>query len=956
MRTTRRHTLISAAGALLTLLGLVIGVPLALWALAGSPVPASLPSLSEVVSGLTQGPIADSTIVKGIAIIGWLAWLQITLSVIVETVAWGRGLSAPNLFASGPIQPAVRRLIATAALLLSSPTMAAATVPSPAVAVVQELVVVPQAANPDLVAMVPIAFDTTTAAIPHRPALKFQTVQHRDTLWDLAENHLGDAFRWPELYELNKGCIQADGGSLQDPNLIVTGWQLEFPADAVGVEPVAAVAAPVVPETVPTTSAADEPDPMEGPDTEVAPTNTATPATTAAVAAPEPAATPTTLNQNAATSSAPERGDRSSVTEPPNDVERSETSRALVFLVGGGLLAASIVVLINRLRSIRTRNRRTPKPLSDQLQRTELQLRHGADVEGASRLDLALRALATGLRSQDGPPISVMAVRLLDGDIDVLLDQPASTAPKGFESTGNPRGWQLRAELSEDELRKLANGATAPLPSLVTIGLGDSAPVLIDIETAGIITIGGDADLTMPYLRRIATELTTSTWTDHLDLITVGEPLGGIARSQRVRHFDDPEEAVHQLLLIATATAEQLINSDHTNTLEARIADDHGDGWIPTILISSEPLSDALTDRLAVAVAPGRGVGVIAPGAIPTNGWHANLTGGHVTLAPHNMTLDAVVLEPETAEAIDQILTDLTIDPPVDHEADSDAADPDFDGTFQLDDLEASEPVVAFEEKPAEVEFRVLGGIDVVGIGPVERRKSMEIGTYLALHSPEGVTDDRVKMVFWPDEPPSKETFNTTMSMTRSALGTDSTGELLLPHYATTHQRYRVTNTVTTDLARFEARAVYAKTVPPAFAKPVLEEALGMVRGQPFDVSRGYEWAFAESFVTRAAIAIAEAAQRLGEIALDDGDSTTAEWAATRGLLAAPGDEGLYRIRMRAAKASGNTSVIRQILNELCESVEANEPYDQLDPKTIELFENLTGKSARTLTVVRNRG
>ncbi len=60
-------------------------------------------------------------------------------------------------------------------------------------------------------------------------------------------------------------------------------------------------------------------------------------------------------------------------------------------------------------------------------------------------------------------------------------------------------------------------------PSLVTIGTADGDPVLIDIETAGLLTIGGPTDMAHPYLRRIATELATSTWTDHLDLITVGE-------------------------------------------------------------------------------------------------------------------------------------------------------------------------------------------------------------------------------------------------------------------------------------------------------------------------------------------------------------------------------------------------------------------------------------------------
>ena len=116
-----------------------------------------------------------------------------------------------------------------------------------------------------------------------------------------------------------------------------------------------------------------------------------------------------------------------------------------------------------------------------------------------------------------------------------------------------------------------------------------------------------------------------------------------------------------------------------------------------------------------------------------------------------------------------------------------------------------------------------------------------------------------------------------------------------------------------------------------------------MVRGQPFDVGRGYEWSFAEGFVTRAALAIAEAAHRLAQLALDAGDHAQAEWAATQGLLASPGDESLYRDRMLAAHHAGNTAAIKQIMSELCEVVEANEPYDQLHPETVTLFRSLLG-------------
>ena len=237
-----------------------------------------------------------------------------------------------------------------------------------------------------------------------------------------------------------------------------------------------------------------------------------------------------------------------------------ETSRRLAPLVGGSLLAAALVVLLDRLRRVRIRQRTITShgPPDEKLQATEINLRHAANLDGATRLDLALRALATGLNRRGGDDIAILAVRL-DGDgIEVLLDKPAVAPPAGFESTGDPRGWRLEADLSEDDLRVLANGAVAPLPSLVTIGTAEGDPVLVDIETAGLLTVGGPRTVTLPYLRRLATELATSTWTDHLDLMTVGEPLGDVVGGQRSRHFATLDDAIQHVHGIARSSDQEL--------------------------------------------------------------------------------------------------------------------------------------------------------------------------------------------------------------------------------------------------------------------------------------------------------------------------------------------------------------------------------------------------------------
>ena len=53
-------------------------------------------------------------------------------------------------------------------------------------------------------------------------------VKPGDSLWLLAEQHLGDALRWRDIFELNVGPLAA-GGTLRDPNLIHPGWRLRLP-------------------------------------------------------------------------------------------------------------------------------------------------------------------------------------------------------------------------------------------------------------------------------------------------------------------------------------------------------------------------------------------------------------------------------------------------------------------------------------------------------------------------------------------------------------------------------------------------------------------------------------------------------------------------------------------------------------------------------------------------------
>jgi hypothetical protein len=230
---------------------LVVGVPLALASWVGWPLPTEVPTLSQIGDALRDTYIPDEFLVKALAVVCWLVWIELVASLLVEAVAYVRGRKAGAVPFAGGLQRGAARLIATVALLGS--LLASKGLSGSGGLGLRALAHPPSQPLVTLVADEPPdepeeQLGRAGAAVGARlaPPPTYE-VQRRDTLWDIAERHLGDPFRWQEIFRLNQGKVQPDGRCLTDPDLIYAGWRLELPDDAGGLAPAAPPAPPEPP-------------------------------------------------------------------------------------------------------------------------------------------------------------------------------------------------------------------------------------------------------------------------------------------------------------------------------------------------------------------------------------------------------------------------------------------------------------------------------------------------------------------------------------------------------------------------------------------------------------------------------------------------------------------------------------------------------------------------------------
>ncbi|MFI0791795.1 LysM peptidoglycan-binding domain-containing protein [Micromonospora rubida] len=231
-RSAARRTgqVLTGFGALVVLIAVLVGGPVALIAFAGNPLPDHVPTLAEIGATLTSRDDGQ-LFLRALALVGWFGWATFAFSVLVELGAQSLRRQAPRLPGMSRQQRAAAALVGSVALIIvASPAAAsAATVlagpypmaAQPAVAAAAPAARPVSATLPLGARTAPPVVVTTTAQLPEPVEPAVYRVAKGDYLGEISERYLDDFDRYRDVAKLNR---------LHDPDRIRPGQLIRLPA------------------------------------------------------------------------------------------------------------------------------------------------------------------------------------------------------------------------------------------------------------------------------------------------------------------------------------------------------------------------------------------------------------------------------------------------------------------------------------------------------------------------------------------------------------------------------------------------------------------------------------------------------------------------------------------------------------------------------------------------------
>jgi len=864
----RQRSFGRALFAAVALLVLLIGVPVALVTLLGPPpFPHSWPTREALTS-----PIDGDTLLTVLTFVVWLAWLHFVICVIAEFSSAIRGRGVPRPIPLGGGSQRVARMLVGALIvtgIAAGQASAGTSTPEPAPRPTHIAAVAHQ--TPDTARTTSAHGHESTDAQATRSTnplagkkiyvVKAPHAHKHDNLWDIAEAHLGDGRRYTEIYELNKERVQPDGQRLHLARLIMPGWNLIMPEDAVGVS------------RVPTHHVEEERH-------EYTPPKTST----------EIPTHPVSIGDHGHQANGGAQADDGS-----GAVQADARWRLPSDLLGGGLLTAGLLALL----LVERRRRRGSDP-EQSATTAEVALRVGGDPSRSIALDHALRALGGLCESNDVALPPIFAVLVDDEWIELLLAPAQSNAPSPWQVVDDGRRWRIaRSDVGPDL------GGPAPYPALVCLGRDeDGRDTLVDLEAAsGAVSIQGDAVVAREVANSAAVQLATNPWADLLEVSAWSLP-GGLDEilSDRLRVIRDLEALLPEL---EHAGEQRGILTGQV----ARAMDE-----IPQYVVLGAPPSDDAASRLAALAGQGRsGFGLLVAGPVPGARWQLFVDeSGMLRIPALDLTLRASRLSENSLDLVTDLLASART---------TTSADP----ASQLRVPHSGRAGDDSNWVTANVRVGVLGRLDVRSGGDIEPARlplAIEVAAFLALH-PGGVHPSVLAASVWPRGVTS-DVRDATVQRVRHWLGTDSQGAHQLRTDATGRLYLGPEVAVDWDcFCELIRRSRTAQTTREE--RELLRRAMHLVRGPFLsNRSPGaYSWLARVHLERVIPDLVIHAAHRLAELSLGDDDPTGAANAARAGLRLAVSSERLWQDLLVAEYRAGGHTAAEQVVQLLGESAQA---------------------------------
>ena len=629
--------------ATVAVLGIIIGLPALFLAIGANPIPDQAPSWESVKDALLAPD--DGTLILGLfKVIGWAAWAFMTLSLVVETIARLRRVGAPKLPGLGRPQAAAHGLIGLAALLfIAAPIAAQAANAGPAAASAPAAVGHVQAGTVDQTPAqhgVKVEAKQERATVDHsvkpgeslwsiaedhlgdgarykeiaelnrdllgsRPSflepgwvLKLPapdsgtpahtyTVQPNDTLSDIAHDELGDADRWPEIYKASTGITQPGGAHLVDPDVIDVGWKLSIP----GAQTPAGHDDRQQPQP-----RKDEPETPAEPKDEQQPID------------PPAEETPPVPETEAPETAAPEVPQAEEPTAPAADVDQVddtddsilEAPWVLAGLTGGGvLLSGALLMALRSRRRSAYRNRPPGRAIAappPELAPVEMTLNAtgaaaAATVEFA---DEALRRLAAAVGAQGTTMPPLAAVELAKGKLTMHLSAPAAV-PGPWVGSPDQTHWHVSTDIAVEDLGPDTGNVEPPYPLLATIGMSDTGETwLLNCEELSTLTISGDPTYGRDFARHLAAQLAVNPWSRRVQVDCIGVAEETVAMDERITYYPTGAAgtpATAEILAAAVTTVDRAKRHD-TDASTARTGSVDDDTWPARMLLLDAAAGD----------------------------------------------------------------------------------------------------------------------------------------------------------------------------------------------------------------------------------------------------------------------------------------------------------------------------------------------------------------------------